>query len=685
MVDTLVVNPVHSFRQCLLLRLRRRLLLRLRGGVAIFLPMFASMLIAALVTVSVSWPMQASAQNFEVIPDVVGFLPKMNEINRSSKETENCYHQLLQADQINCSAITDQFCRVLHDPFHLGNLQVGRSAIRLGADEKLGIAHTTLADISALLEAFEKKRLPEDIQKRIADIIPLLKAHIANFQGVENPEDWKIELDSINQRLQSRLRQVAGARANARIKKHVMLEEQLMTRPGARRHEFAVHNKHLREDMFHEVLDDVLTAKYQQSDRWQRINRIFKDAKKHMMQWVRQQKKAFSPAQRRAILQNLEETQLLLPLNNKRRFGPISENCNSTSTNGEYNWFHNAVTLCVGAINGFDSEATIFQVFTHELGHVFDPEALAAERFYKSPLPVMAARLLSDTGVDCTEWNRFMREHVLSAKARNEPVKKEKSPVDGLADCVASKTHLRPFDTANVKDAAATFAHFAKSKATDNQVLSDIASPVRYHQGRKVENGFYRRPLDRLNLRSLPVHKVVDENTFTLVFDQEHRCQSANPLSRFSDKIWQTHGANATFDDAIVNAEAFMQKFYEKKFALCGTNCSELAEFDLAVTTREKIADHYANQVLAEKLKSLKTVKEKREWVALANAYLCNKDTVEGAYPGYIAIERQHSSLEHPAERVRRHSTFHLDIREQLNCKADPGFYSGFGRCSLDQ
>lgn len=566
-----------------------------------------------------------------------------------------------------CAEMTDEVCETLWGQKNKGNMKLLDGDIKFGTTGKSEMNLITKANYQASIDSYP--RLPEDLKRRAG---PVLKELQATLNKEKDATEWYRAMSRATTKWNDIMEDVAEERV---FKAHPELKKI----PSK---DLTVEQKAIIKRESIKLDDEYLEAKYKTHKNWKRVEKVFDQVQKDMIEEINGMK--VSPERKQAMLKIVSGIKLKLPYADPNKISQ-SAGCGSVKKNAFYSPSTHAFTVCAGLFNGLESESALYAVVAHEIGHSIDPQAMALRDMKENDPLERSLKKLTQGGSDrmsCEEWGK------LTSGLEKSPQPKfanRKDEMQSLYDCLAPKKGLSEYvDDVGKQTALRTANTVVSNYATDNS-FSTFAQPTILKNGVKTDNPFFLRK-DRLRAsdNGNVFLQQEDRAADTLdIFDQALKCE----VEQIDGKSITYSNATAEqrakpFDRAIDKTTAIIAARKMNWFSYCGTNCGDLTDSKMSANSDENFADWIAAKTLNRHLLRKPQLRDRREAAASAFASFCEDASAQSDAPDLTSIEKSYSLESHNDNRIRRLSIFNEANKQAVQCKAD-GKDQGLGACEL--
>lgn len=595
------------------------------------------------------------------------YLQELSRLEESLRMEPEC-QAFVETGRPDCSSISDNFCSTLWNNKNSGNLPLHDGKLQVGFSPASGVRQYILTDLEALVASHS--RLPADLAEKAKPTLERIDHLLKNQSSAAS---WYRELNELGRKFRESVEDVAEEREKKAF-------------PDIIKKTFAdrtLDERFQLNAVAYGLSDEVLNAKYKEHPNWKRVEKVFALAKEDILANIETMK---VPEETKKFLRDkISTASLTLPYTNPATLF-ADESCGSTQVNAYYFRDRNEVVACAGLFNAYQSEAALYHVMAHELGHSVDTEEQGKHDCRThSPVARTLNRLtnLNEPAFTCEEWKKT-RATLLkpSDKFVN---RRETHPLEKLSSCLKEKSGLEKLTTENVRSAASRIAKNTMSWYASNNYFLNLAQPtITRRDGRVVTNPLFMNPklLKDANLTVRSDGKSVSTASPPEIFAQSLACQEIEKdgVKISYEKATNSADRTALFKRALEETLEVTRIQKEDFFSYCGQNCAELVDQDLASPTHEHMADWIAIRATQRYLKRIANPIHRREASAAANALFCNQPGLTTDAPELAVEEKSYSHLVHPDNRVRRISIYTHENAATLGCLIDDK-NQGFALC----
>jgi hypothetical protein len=551
-----------------------------------------------------------------------------------------------------CSKLSDDFCLRLWRKPQTGNLDFADgSAIRAGYDTGLLLPQADIQAHRALLGSWPK--LPPRIRASAAAIparirmlltpvpgssrnLKTLEARFAESEKIEH-DFWK----QVRRHAEAEGLTAAGGRSG-------------MPAPGRMRDYMRAYNR---------VEGEVVRAQFGTHPNWLRARNMVERIRELLIAEVAQLRVPSDLKQR--FRDRLAATRMVLHRDPDLE---IDAACSATTVNAMYSRELNAITVCPGLFNSYQSEASLYFVLAHEFSHAVDPGQVAAEEFERSVLGrkfISIARAnRAGATMSCHEWRR-LREEISGETAKPAFIP---TALTSVGDCLGRRASAHP-TAAEIKALADRGTEQVWSMWTGGENFFErMTEPTRLENGKPVRNPSFLRPdrggftwggLRSLDEKGIPVGQI---------YVQELKCQrEADPEAGVTGAMARAQAATrAMVREYFVASGQFMAKEYSPQVVAAGEEQPKPAT--------ELYADALAMRIMPKYVAGRGTQAAMRSTVAEAGALFCPRPSSyapDGVTPIFVNKQGPFDGIlfdPHDDSRRRRISFFTDSMAELVGC-----------------
>lgn len=554
----------------------------------------------------------------------------------------------LSAQEIPCKKMVDDYCDALYSPEALGNLVVKRSK---GTIEIL--QGETSNDFSQAFYHYSKAKL------RNRNFLP------TDFLSSLQSEDYFNKLTrflsrsprkfmSLSERLASErddfeLNSIwtAAVRSTviARMNKIYPGYHQLTSRQVPP--EYSIEWQKIRLNL----VAEVSRAIWGNDKNWKKVESSFKELQDAFVRMVK--KLEIAPSIREDWVGRIKEVALVLP----GSLPEISdEDCSATQSNAYYYKYLNVITVCAGDFNSED----IMQTLAHEMAHALDVDR--SQYLFKSRSDFgiahreFRAQACKEEGFSCDSWKKYKDKF----GRRLESLTAFEPQLWAFNSCLKkqdSETTLNPRDYADVAQKI-TQQRFS-ALASQDRFLTLIKTHIPLKNGMIQENPFHFNPCAYYSwVRE--EEPIDDELTSLIFFSSEYRCSiEQNPGKKFKNSL---DTARSMTENLVRYALTVEGEFSSR---------DSMEREGLASSPAERFADVLGSYAMAEYLKSVPDMADRRGKFLAGNSWQCSEPSLSSQYPEESSIEKNYVSGAYAEGIQRRKELLSERIRDVLGCSVD--------------
>ena len=560
-------------------------------------------------------------------------------------------HEARSGGEPGCLEMIDDYCDSLYTPGSEGNLIIHKkkgTPIHILQGKTRNGLHQVFAEL-----AQSKIRNQEYFPK---DFLTILRAH-RYFQRLENILHREpFERMNLTDRIEA-----AEDEAEADHIWTLAIKDALILRLTARFPEYPKTPYDLQPpEMQHfEVMErrillaSIASATWRDHPNWARVTYQFEKLRKSYLDVIA--KLPIPGALKAQWSSRIRSVSLVLP-------GSIPEimdqDCSTTTINAFYFSTHNVITVCAG---DFNSEE-ILLTLTHEMSHALDNDRSLYLFFKESTISKGLENLnrqmcLSATKkISCPDWKHLkeIRNQGLAELSRYQPA------LPALFRCLKKDPTSRALD----EDAAKHYAMLAVKdrirKLADEEAFIRLTQPkLPLSNGRRVLNPSYLNPCHYLQT-AWTTEDLNGELSFLTAFTAEYTCSEIpDPADRLKESLNFTQHFFEGVETSMILSEG---EFSERK---------ALIEDDYASPSSERFADFMGSRVMAEHLKEVQSLWDRRMTFLASNSWQCPGPSLSTEFPKETAILRRYLLDSHTDGDDRKKEILSSPIREVLACEPD--------------
>lgn len=552
----------------------------------------------------------------------------------------------------NCNQTSDDFCDKLAE--NGSNMKVFDGEVRAGTSDKSDLSLAQLDDYNALVKSLP--RLPKDLQKGAAAPIAKIKALLATEN---DSKKWSRDLAAAYKEFQDAVDDAKAARAE-RGKTSPTLES------------------------------EIVRAKYERSANWQRVQRLFPQAKEDLLKVL--DSLNISDERKEQMKERVRTVELTLP--------DGSDDCGTTQENAFYTPETHKFTVCAGLFNSYATDSGLFQTIAHEISHSIDNNQEATLDFHtRSSISKLLAPLEGAKGpvVDCGKWDDDELDVLTTPEQMVPPPE-----LDAFYACLEPRGQLKNFTFDTVAELAERNTNKDMSDAAKKDEFIRLGQPDYTEDGKIKLNKEFLRPdlvadadksggddekksrISKVRFKTDGSH-ALSEVSVPEIFTQVLACQrkpeaagaAPSPL-RYQD-VKDPKIRRIMFHNALAETQELVKRQKEDQFFFCGKTCDTLVADGFSKDPSESFADWMANRAQRYLFARIDTPEHRQEAAALGNSLLCEEPGPKREAPGLAIEEKKYSTEEHPDARLRRLSEYDAVTAHQLGCTLSTN--EGFAPC----
>ena len=562
---------------------------------------------------------------FEVSADKINDVTKLLSLDTVGPQVD-CFDPQTTP---SCTEITKRFCSDLSQ--NQGHMKNSTGAFNVGPSAKSKLSSMDIDDLRNLSNSLP--RLPRDMQKKLKKHLEELKKAVA---AEADSTEWYTRINIIKSDIFTAIDDLAVTRGRDSLKKKIP--------QGSKATDADILGE--KTFQFNDMIDSITKAKVEVSPNWPRIQGIFTKVKTDMLKVINDS--PFSPADKAARIAKINETNLGMPIGLKvgGTLGDIlNQDCRSNMMNALYMDSTKSLTVCMGMINGYTSEASLYFILSHELAHSFNQALLSKTAASTSPAAKIRARIIEGNGqLSCEEYQKLDQ-----TDTGPEVSYCATGPYDNFLGCL-TKGRLPPKNSA---DEGKGFI-----KRMDYCAMEDQSTGLAYmnptvHFNRNFENAA-NSPFSPQGYEGNAIPGRLETGILGFIIAQEIKCR---PGAKCKDLL-----------NSILSAPAPAEP------QGLAPDCETKAEM-----ASENEADWFARKAVAIDLSRISDVREKREFAASSMAYFCdfkyyNMTADQKASAMELIAEMQEHAPEdnHGDDDERLEAIMIPEIATQLQCTLPP-------------
>lgn len=566
-----------------------------------------------------------------------------------------------------CTDLTDDLCHLIWTPENDGKIKVSDGEIDLGDTGKSQMAASRAIDFNALFDS--EKKMPSDLRKKAGPVLKELKKVLSQEK---DSKKWSQSLERTVRKWDEAVADVAAERTEKRIPNLKTISQKNLT---------VEQKSEYQKDHF-EIRNQLLDLKYAEHPNWKRIERVFAQAKKDMIDEISEMN--IPEELKQAMLSEAQSVKLSLPYSDPNKVGSDAS-CGTTEKNAEFYPRKKVFTVCAGYFNSYRSDSAIYGSISHEISHAIDPSAMAKLNWTKNgKLNKTARRLVDMKGVSipCEDWQQLVNDSMKVAPIFDSV---SVTPLQSLYECIQTEKGLSPAKGDLIEGAAEREIKKKLSEYSSEHSLLILAQPIVTKNGKTMPNEYYLRP-DRHRANAWDntfVNDLQRDVEVPELFVQALSCVSEGSLEGQSSYAQSSLAERSKlFDKAIAETKSVLKGLQLEWYSYCGRNCPELTADNLSVNRDENFADWMMIRSMARNLDRKKNLRERREAAALARVTMCEVPGPKKDAPDLAVAEKKYSLESHPDTRIRRISVFNQKNAELVQCDTNDKD-KGFGSCGF--
>jgi hypothetical protein len=400
-------------------------------------------------------------------------LHALTKINQPQSELIECNDEKL-SERPFCHELAQNFCAELWNSKNAGLMKVYDGQLNFGFSPDSNLSRVKIIDFRALIDSLP--RLPSDFRELAEPAIQELKALL---DKEESSDAWDRKIANAQRKVEEAIEDLANKRKHARFPEYYKKDITDRT----------VLEKLQVDAVDAEVFDEVLKAKYAEHPNWQRVEKVFAQARLDLAKEV---KLLNVPAETKAfMLEQIRTVKLSLPFTDAAGLAKL-RSCGTAETNANYTASEHTVTVCAGYFNGIASESSLYRVIAHEISHSFDPERFSRNNFYKNSLlqRKLTPLVKSWSGkIPCKEWNK-----IVSGALASKPPYVAAPALDKLYSCIQPRDQLTPWNDSAISATAERQAARNMSSESGKGGFANLMQPTYKKNDKNISNNQFMRP-----------------------------------------------------------------------------------------------------------------------------------------------------------------------------------------------
>ena len=331
--------------------------------------------------------------------------------------------------------------------------------------------------------------------------------------------------------------------------------------------------------------------------------------------------------------------------------------CTSTTINAYYYSHLNVITVCAGDFNSED----ILLTLAHEISHALDIDRslylfLQNSQFSQGLARVGKPLCESPKKFSCEEWQDF-KDSVDSTLPDLAEFKPELPKVN---ECLKREHQTRPLDSNSI----ARFANLAikdrvRSLADEEAFIRITESKLPLRNGKKTSNPSHLNPCHYLHA-NWDTEALESDLTFLTAFTAEYQCsKEKDSLTRLKQSIVFTQNMFTKVLKNIITSEG---QFSDRRV---------MVDENFSSSPVERFADLLGSYVVAETMKSVPSLWDRRMTYFASNSWQCAGPSLSTVFPKETLLLRQYLQDSHTDGDERKKELLSAPIRETLSCDRD--------------
>ncbi len=583
---------------------------------------------------------------------------------------------ILAAESLTCSQLSDGFCKNLWSKDNLGNVTLsdGNTILQGNTASKL-ISNSAYLYYKKVVD--RKCQLPEDLKSKLgvtcngntdADVLHALgeQLKIATDTKFElsraSIKSWNREFNRIKKIYIDAVQDVADARIQSQYPELNQKDPNKLTEK----------EKGILSDFKYNFLRELMDSIYLNSPEWKRVQALFSKVQGEIVALV--DSMGLDPESAEFMRSKVASVGLSLPYEDPRLIG-ADDNCSSTSINAFYNSFHHKFTICIGMLNTVSSDGSLFFLMAHEIAHSIDPSNLSRSLFkLRTPIAKLVGNVFkTNANIPCDQWETSKKV----ALAPTNYVYALPASVSNVTQCLVDRSNINPITPESLSYAMQIITSSVMNSTASEQLYTMLSQKRIIEDGVEIDNGIYMDPQAQLarSSENLVIDYYSDgELNEGAVFVQELKCLQQVPHK----------GEFVAFAEAMDTTAKIISAYYENESRYMGQNSHILKGFNISKPAGEDFADWVAFQIYPSFLRSIDTVENRRNALVSGQTIFCRPSGIEELATEKVNLEKKWSKMVHPLGRIRRMRFFTPEVAELVNCERDQAVEAAGSQCNVE-
>jgi hypothetical protein len=547
-----------------------------------------------------------------------------------------------------CLDILNSYCGTLYSPDSSGNLIINRTLtpihilqgetynqisqiyVKYAIAKRKNKQHFPVEFRQALAQYNYFAKLDEFLNRKPVTVMSLDERKTTEFQETELSAIW-----------QSSMEQAVMTRMSAKYPTFHRISTKLMPI------EYEIEARRVRR----QLISDVSKAVWHNDANWKKVIVGFNDLKLSFLTLFDQLD--IPDKVRSAWKEKISSVEIVLP----GSMPEISdEECSTTNVNAYYYSHMNLITVCAGDFNSED----IILTLAHEMSHSLDVERGLYLSFRNSELGKKMSQFRgqvcsSPAAYSCEDWSKFKDQFSLGALKldRFEP------DLPDFQRCLKKNKTTKFLDDSQASRIANRMSRDRISNmASSDLFLRLIKDKIPLKNGKLQKNPNFMNPCGYY-LWSKDQESIDDDLYTLLFFTYEYKCSAQEDEGRLKDSIETARTLTANLLSQVLLAQG--------EFA----NTPELVVEGFASPPHERFADVVGTYAVAEYLRKMSNIWDRRSAYLASSSWLCQEPSLESVYPKESKIEKLFSMSVHAEGEERKKEVLSGPIRSVLRCQKD--------------
>ena len=549
-----------------------------------------------------------------------------------------------------CLSMVNQFCTSLYEPGKDGNL-----VIQTKKGKAISILQgKTENDLNQVFFELSKSKIKH--QKELpSDFLSILRAH-SYFKKLDDLLRRKPRATmNLTDRVES-LEQEAELDSlwNISIQDTLLIRttDKFPNFPEMKDELIPPEIVHFQRQEKKVILSEISRAIWKNHRNWARVNSTFEDLRKAYLKVI--DRLHVLPRIKSDWADRIKSLRLVPP-------GSLpaiaDQECASTTMNAYYYPQLNVLTICAGDFNSEESLSTL----AHEMSHALDLNRSLFIYFKESEFSQILHEVnrgfcgTNAIHYSCDKWEQFKKgldPHMVELSHFT-------ADVPEFNRCL-KREHTKPLD----QEAVNRFAdHSVQSSIQDlveeEAFLRVTRKELPLGNQKKAKNPSYFNPCFYLHT-DWDSESLDSELSILTAFLEEYQCsKESNPLRKLKTSLTTTQNMFTDVMRAMISSEG---EFSGRRI---------LVDESFSSSPVERFADLMGSYVVAEYMRGLQSLWDKRVVFLAGNSWQCNGPSLAQSYPAESLMLWQYLRDSHTDGEDRKKEILSTPIRAELGCKLD--------------